>query len=103
MRAAARGRRRITEPATCAITRAADPDDPPLAGLADMAWQADRGGVYAHVPRSQSVLALPTVGPVDPYLRVYAFTSPLARDAYVLVPGGSHCERRRRAGRVADG
>ena len=52
-----------------------------------MAWQADRGGVYAHVPRSQSVLALPTVGPVDPYLRVYAFTSPLARDAYVLVPG----------------
>ena len=53
-----------------------------------MAWQADRGGVYAQVPRSQSVLALPTVGPVDPYLRVYAFTSPLARDAYVLVPGG---------------
>ena len=78
----------ITEPATYAITRAADPDGPPLAGLADMAWQADRGGVYAHVPRSQSVLALPTVGPVDPYLRVYAFTSPLARDAYVLVPGG---------------
>ena len=32
--------------------------------------------------------APPTVGPVDPYLRVYAFTSPLARDAYVLVPGG---------------
>ena len=78
----------ITEPATYAITRAAEPDGPPLAGLADMAWQADRGGVYAHVPRSQSVLALPTVGPVDPYLRVYAFTSPLARDAYVLVPGG---------------
>ena len=70
----------ITEPATYAITRAADPDAQPLAGLADMAWQADRGGVYAHVPRSQSVLALPTVGPVDPYLRVYAFTSPLARD-----------------------
>ena len=78
----------ITEPATYAITRAADPDAPPLAGLDDMAWQSDRGGVYAHVPRSQSVLALPTVAPADPYLRVYAFSSPLARDAYVLVPGG---------------
>ena len=76
----------ITEPATHAITRAADPDDPPLAGLDDMAWQADRGGVYAQLPRSQSVLALPVIGG-DPYVRVYAFTSPLARDAYVLVPG----------------
>ena len=88
----------ITEPAAYAITRAADPDDPPLAGLNDMAWQADRGGVYAHVPRSQSVLALPTVGPVDPYLRVYAFTSPLARDAYVLVPGTRTVSGARRRG-----
>jgi hypothetical protein len=53
-----------------------------------MAWAADRGGVYAQVPRSQSVLALPTDGPGDPYVRVYAFTSPLARDAYVLTRGG---------------
>lgn len=79
----------VTEPATHAITRAADPDDPPLAGLDDMAWQADRGGIYAQLPRSQSVLALPVVGPADPYVRVYAFTSPLARDAYVLVPGAT--------------
>ena len=77
----------VTEPAVYAITRAAAPDDPPLGGLDDMAWQVDRGGVYAHAPRARSVLALPTVGPVDPYLRIYAFTSPLARDAYVLVPG----------------
>jgi hypothetical protein len=78
----------VTEPATFGVTRAAAPDGPPLAGLADMAWAADRGGVYAQVPRSQSVLALPTDGPGDPYVRVYAFTSPLARDAYVLTPGG---------------
>jgi hypothetical protein len=78
----------VTEPASYAITRTAEPADPPLDGLNDMAWQADRGGVYVHVPRTQSVLALPTVAPVDPYLRVYAFTSPLARAAYVLVPGG---------------
>ena len=49
----------ITEPATYGVTRAAAPDGPPLAGLADMAWAADRGGVYAHVPRSQSVLRVP--------------------------------------------
>lgn len=82
----------VTEPAALAVTRAGAPDDPPLAGLDDMAWQADRGGIYAQLPRSQSVLALPVVGPgesADPYLRVYAFTSPLARDAYVLVPGGT--------------
>jgi hypothetical protein len=52
-----------------------------------MGWQADRGGIHAQLPRSQSLLALPVVGPADPYVRVYAFTSPLARDAYVLVPG----------------
>jgi hypothetical protein len=77
----------ITEPPAYAITRSGRPDDPPLSGLDDIAWQADRGGAYAHVPRAQSVLVLPTVGPVDPYLRVYAFSSALARDAYVLVPG----------------
>ena len=30
----------------------------------------------------------PPIGPGDPYVRVYTFTSPLARDAYVLTPGG---------------
>jgi hypothetical protein len=76
----------VTEPATFAVVRTAQPAAPPLAGLADLAWQADRGGVFAAVPRSQSVLQLATVGG-DPSVQVYAFTSPLARAAYTVTPG----------------
>ena len=78
----------VTEPPVYAVLRAGGPDADPLAGLGDIAWQPDRGGVYAAAPRSQSVLTLPTVGPVDPYVQVVAFRTPLARAAYTLVPGG---------------
>ncbi len=78
----------ITEPPAYAVLRAGAPDAPPLDGLGDIAWQPDRGGVFAPVPRSQSVLALAIVGHSDPYVRVYAFTSPLERAAYTLVAGG---------------
>jgi hypothetical protein len=77
----------ITEPPAYAVLRAGEPDATPLAALGDIAWQADRGGVFAQVPRAQSVLALATVPPVDPYVRVYALGSPLQRSAYTLVPG----------------
>ena len=78
----------ITEPPAYAVLRSGGPADVPLAGLDDIAWQPDRGGVFAAVPRSQSVLALATVGPVDPYVQVVAFTSPLPRAAYTLTAGG---------------
>jgi hypothetical protein len=78
----------ITEPATYAVLRTGTASAPPLSGLDDIAWAADRGGVFAAVPRSQSVLALATAGPVDPYMQVFAFRSPLERAAYTLVPGG---------------
>ncbi len=77
----------VTEPPRYAVLRAGAPDAAPLDALGDIAWQADRGGVFAAVPRAQSVLALATVGPVDPYVRVYAFTSPLRPAAYTLLPG----------------
>jgi hypothetical protein len=81
----------VTEPPAFGVLRAAQP----LGGLGDIAWHGPRGGVFAQVPRTQSVLQLATVGPADPYLQVYAFGSPLARDAYTLttaprtVAGGS--------------
>ncbi|MGQ0719450.1 MAG: arabinosyltransferase domain-containing protein [Pseudonocardiales bacterium] len=66
-----------------------------LSGLTDIAWQAPRGGVFGQVARTQSVLQLATVGPVDPNIQVYAFGTRLGRDSYTLttdrrtVPGAS--------------
>ncbi|HEX8768891.1 MAG TPA: arabinosyltransferase C-terminal domain-containing protein, partial [Jatrophihabitans sp.] len=58
--------------------------DGPLAGLTDLAWQAPQGGVFGQVARTQSVLQLATVGPVTPYIQVYAFGTGLGRDGYTL-------------------
>ncbi|MGH3997758.1 MAG: arabinosyltransferase C-terminal domain-containing protein, partial [Pseudonocardiaceae bacterium] len=55
-----------------------------LSGLTDIAWQAHQGGVFGQVARSQSVLRLATVGPVDPHIQVYAFGTRLSRDGYTL-------------------
>ncbi|MHA6784100.1 arabinosyltransferase domain-containing protein [Pseudonocardia saturnea] len=68
----------ITEPPAYAVLRA----EAPLGGLDDIAWQPGRGGVFGQVPRSRSVLQLATVGPVDPYIQVYALGTELRRDAY---------------------
>jgi arabinosyltransferase C len=70
----------ITEPPEFGVLRAGES----LGGLGDVAWQGARGGVFAQVVRTQSVLQLATVAPADPYLQVYAFGTPLARDAYTL-------------------
>jgi hypothetical protein len=70
----------VTEPPEFAVLRAGES----LGGLGDVAWRDARGGVYAQVPRTQSVLQLATVPPADPYLQVYAFDTRLARDAYTL-------------------
>ncbi|MDQ4033823.1 MAG: arabinosyltransferase, partial [Actinomycetota bacterium] len=58
--------------------------DGALAGLKDLAWQAPQGGVFGQVARTQSVLQLATVGPVTPYIQVYAFGTHLGRDGYTL-------------------
>jgi hypothetical protein len=70
----------VTEPPSFGVLRAAHP----LGGLGDSAWQGSRGGVFAQVPHTRSVLQLATVAPVDPHLQVYVFGTPLARDAYTL-------------------
>lgn len=70
----------VTEPPALGVLRGSQP----LGGLGDIAWQPARGGVFAQVPRTQSVLQLATVAPADPYLQVFVFGSPLARDAYAL-------------------
>jgi Mycobacterial cell wall arabinan synthesis protein/EmbC C-terminal domain/Arabinosyltransferase concanavalin like domain len=91
----------ITEPAAFAVlwgNRGA------LSGFGDGAWQASRGGAFAQVPRSQSVLQLATVRPVDPDVQVYVFGSQLGRDRYTLsddrktVGGASTAAGRDRAG-----
>jgi arabinosyltransferase C len=71
----------ITEPAAFAVLWG---QAGPLSGFADGAWQAFRGGAFAQVPRSQSVLMLATVPPVDPDVQVYVFGSDLGRDRYTL-------------------
>jgi hypothetical protein len=71
----------ITEPAAFAVLWGSDGA---LSGFADGAWQAFRGGAFAQVTRSQSVLALATVAPVDPDVQVYVFGSDLGRDRYTL-------------------
>jgi hypothetical protein len=70
----------LTEPPTFGVLRGAQP----LGGLGDIAWLGGRGGVFAQVLHTQSALQLATVAPADPYLQVYVFDTPLARDAYTL-------------------
>jgi hypothetical protein len=55
-----------------------------LNGLGDGAWVPFRGGAFAQVTRSQSMQQLAVVPGVDPHIEVYAFATPLARDAYTL-------------------
>ena len=76
----------ITEPAAFGVLWGAKGA---LSGFSDGAWQPSRGGAFAQVSRSQSVLELATVQPVDPNVQVAVFGSPLGRDRYTLM------ERRR--------
>lgn len=71
----------ITEPPAFAVLWGEEGN---LSAFADGAWQAFRGGAFAQVPRSQSVLQLATVEPVDPHVQVYVFGSDLGRDRYTL-------------------
>jgi cell wall arabinan synthesis protein/EmbC-like arabinotransferase in arabinogalactan biosynthesis/arabinosyltransferase-like concanavalin domain-containing protein len=70
----------ITEPAAYAVVWG----DRSLSGLSDGIWTPDRGGLFGQIPRSQSVQQLATVDGTDPTVQVYAFGSPLARDAYTV-------------------
>ena len=76
----------ITEPAAFGVLWGAKGA---LSGFSDGAFQPSRGGAFAQVSRSQSVLELATVQPVDPNVQVDVFGSPLGRDRYTLM------ERRR--------
>ncbi len=76
----------ITEPAAFGVLWGAKGA---LSGFSDGAFQPSRGGAFAQVSRSQSVLELATVPPVDPNVQVEVFGSPLGRDRYTLL------ERRR--------
>jgi arabinosyltransferase C len=71
----------ITEPAAFAVLWGGGGA---LSGMRDNTWQAFRGGAFAQVPRSQSVLQLATVKPVSPNTEVYVFGSDLGRDRYTL-------------------
>ena len=71
----------ITEPPSYAVLWG---NGGALSGLTDIAWLAPQGGVFGQVARTQSVLQLATVGPVDPYIQVYAFGTRLGRDGYTL-------------------
>ena len=71
----------ITEPAAFGVLWGAKGA---LSGFSDGAWQASRGGAFAQVPRSQSVLELATVEPADPDVQVAVFGSDLGRDRYTL-------------------
>jgi hypothetical protein len=68
----------------------------PLGGLFDIGFDAAEGGAFAHVRHTGPVLQLATVGPVDPYVHVYAFGTALARDGYTLTTG----EREQPGGKV---
>ena len=70
----------IVEPPAFAVLRSAEA----LGGIADQAWQPDRGGAFGHVLRSHTVLQLATARQTDAYVQVYAFGSPFARDAYTI-------------------
>ncbi|MGE3286264.1 MAG: arabinosyltransferase domain-containing protein [Pseudonocardia sp.] len=82
----------IAEPPRFAVLRGSGP----LAGLYDIGFGAAEGGAFAHVRHTGPVLQLATVGPVDPYVQVYAFGPDLARDGYTLTTG----EREQPGGRV---
>jgi hypothetical protein len=56
-----------------------------LSGFSDGAFQPSRGGAFAQLARSQSVLQLATVPPVDPNVQVVVFGSSLGRDRYTLI------------------
>ncbi|HSU09278.1 MAG TPA: arabinosyltransferase domain-containing protein [Pseudonocardia sp.] len=71
----------ITEPAAFGVLWGANGA---LSGFSDGAWQPSRGGAFAQVPRSQSVLELATVEPADPDVQVAVFGSDLGRDRYTL-------------------
>src|SRR5205085_7831271 len=71
----------ITEPAAFAVLWGGGEA---LSGMRDATWQAFRGGAFAQVPRSQSVLQLATVKPAAPNVEVYVFGSDLGRDRYTL-------------------
>lgn len=86
----------VTEPPAYAVLLGGwASDEGALSGLNNIAWQADRGGVFGQAVRTQSVLQLATVGPIDPSIQVYAFGTSLRHDAYTLttsqrtVPGYS--------------
>ncbi|MDQ4116080.1 MAG: arabinosyltransferase C-terminal domain-containing protein, partial [Actinomycetota bacterium] len=70
----------ITEPPAYAVLWG----DRTLAVLDDLAWRPWRGGVFGQVVRTQSMLLLATVGPVDPNLEVYTLRAPYERGAYTL-------------------
>jgi hypothetical protein len=72
----------ITEPAAFGVLWGADG---PLSGFSDGAFQPSRGGAFAQLSRSQSVLELATVAPADPNVQVVVFGSPLGRDRYTLL------------------
>ena len=71
----------ITEPPAFAVLWGSKGN---LSGFWDGAWQPFRGGAFGQVPRSQSVLQLATVAPVDPYVQVFVFGSDLGRDRYTV-------------------
>lgn len=91
----------ITEPPRFAVLRG----ERPLDGLGDLDFQLGQGSAFGHVVRSQPVLQLATVGPVDPYLQVYAFASPFAVDDYTITRtqrtvGGADTRADHEVGRV---
>ena len=72
----------ITEPAAFGVLWGANGA---LSGFSDGAFQPSRGGAFAQLSRSQSVLQLATVEPVDPNVQVVVFGSDLGRDRYNLI------------------
>lgn len=72
----------ITEPAAFGVLWGATGS---LSGFSDGAFQPSRGGAFAQLARSQSVLQLATVAPVDPNVQVVVFGSALGRDRYTLI------------------
>jgi arabinosyltransferase C len=83
----------ITEPVRYAVLWG-DPEEG-LSGIKDNTWVPERGGLFAQVPRSQSVQQLAVVPGVDPHIQVFRFDTDLARAAYTVtetrrtVPGAS--------------
>jgi hypothetical protein len=84
----------ITEPAAFGVLWGASGT---LSGFSDGAFQPPRGGAFAQLSRSQSVLQLATVPPVDPNVQVVVFSSPLGRDRYTLLE-----DRRTESGTAVD-